>query len=147
MKLTRVPLMFTAAAASLLYSTPAPAQILPPAQRATQVEITQGPTLESAKDTWAIIRWTSSNPGGDDEHFGIVHFGTSAGDLSQTAKSHIRLNRGHPDTVFRVMLNNLKPGTIYYYTVDSMGGNGTDDQVQSTVQKFTTPAAPRQTGS
>ena len=142
MKLNRILVMLAAADASLLSSTPAAAQILPPAQRATRVEITQGPTLESAKDTWAIIRWTSSNPGGDDEHFGVVHFGTSAGDLSQTAKSHIRLNRSHPDTVFRVMLNNLKPGTTYYYTVDSMGGNGTDDQVQSSVQKFTTPTAP-----
>jgi hypothetical protein len=146
MKLNRVPVMLTAAAASLLYSTPASAQILPPAQRAARVEMTQAPTLESAKDTWAIIRWTSSNPGGDDEHFGIVHFGTSAGDLSQTAKSHIRLNRSHPDTVFRVMLNNLKPGTTYYYTVGSMAANGADDQVQSTVRQFTTPAAPRQTG-
>src|SRR5579863_3799053 len=142
MKLSRVPVMFAAAAASLLSSTPAPAQILPPAQRANHVEVTQGPALESAKDNWAIIRWTSSNPGGDDEHFGVVHFGTSAADLSQTAESHIRLNRSHPDTVFRVMLNNLKPGTTYYYTVDSMGGNGTDDQVQSSVQKFTTPTAP-----
>jgi hypothetical protein len=142
MKFNRVPLMFAAAAASLLCSTPAPAQILPSAQRVTHVEITQGPTLESAKDTWAIIRWTSSNPGGDDEHFGVVHFGTSAGDLSQTAKSHIRLNRGHPETVFRVMVNNLKPGTTYYYTVGSMGADGTDDHVQNTVQKFTVPGAP-----
>jgi phosphodiesterase/alkaline phosphatase D-like protein len=134
--------MFAAAAASLLSSTPAPAQILPPAQRATHVEITQGPSLESAQDNRAIIRWTSSNPGGDDEHFGVVHYGTSASNLSQTAKSHIRLNRGHPDTVFRVMVNNLKPGTTYYYTVGSTGADGTDDQVQSTVQKFTTPAAP-----
>ena len=84
----------------------------------------------------------AATPGGDDEHFGVVHFGTSAGHLSQTAKSHIRLNRGHPDTVFRVMLNNLKPGTIYYYTVGSVGADGTNDQIQSMVQKFTTPGAP-----
>ena len=142
MKVNRILLISATATATWLCSTPAPAQILPPAQRANHVDITQGPTLELAKDDWAIIRWTSSNPGGDDEHFGVVHFGTSAGDLSQTAKSHIRLNRSHPDTVFRVMLNNLKPGTTYYYTVDSMGGNGTDDQVQSSVQKFTTPTAP-----
>jgi hypothetical protein len=48
--------------------------------------------LESAQDTWAIISWTSNNPGGSDEHFGVVHYGTDAKDLSQTAKSHIRLN-------------------------------------------------------
>ena len=146
MKLNRIPVMFAAAAASLLYSAPASAQILPPAQPVTHVEITQGPTLESAKDDWAIVRWTSSNPGGDDEHFGVVHFGASAEDLSQTAKSHIRLNRGHPDTVFRVRLNNLKPGTTYYYAVGSMGADGKDDHIQSMVQKFTTPAAPERAG-
>jgi Purple acid Phosphatase, N-terminal domain len=146
MKLNRVPLILAAAAGSLLSSKPAPAQILPPTQRTAHVEITQGPALERAKDTWAIIRWTSSNPGGDDEHFGIVHFGTSAGDLSQTAKSHIRLNRGHPDTIFRVMVNNLKPGTTYYYTVGSMGADGADDHLQSIVQKFTMPDAPPPAG-
>src|ERR1700730_14410587 len=34
----------------------------------------------------------------------------------------------------------LKPGITYYYTVDSMGGDGTRDGVESTVYQFTTPA-------
>src|ERR1700730_2027648 len=60
--------------------------------------------------------------------------------LNQMAKSHIRLNRNHSYTVFRVRMEDLKPGTTYYYTVDSMGGDGTRDGVESTVYHFTTPA-------
>ena len=37
------------------------------------------------------------------------------------AKSHIRLNMPHPNTIFRVRVDGLKPGTTYYYTVDSTG--------------------------
>jgi hypothetical protein len=36
----------------------------------------------------------------------------------------------------------LKPGTTYYYTVDSMEANGPSDQVKSTVKRFTTPQQP-----
>ena len=142
--MNRLLLILAAAASSLLFSRPASAQTLPPAKRAPHVEITQGPALESSKDNWAIIRWTSSNPGGDDEHFGVVHYGTDENNLSQMAKSHVRLNQGHPSTVFRVIVNNLKPGTTYYYTVGSTGADGTDDGVQTTAQRFTTPDTPQQ---
>ena len=67
-----------------------------------RVEITQGPALEVARDDLAIIRWTTNNPGGTDDHFAVVYYGTDPKDLSQMAKSYIRLNRGHPETVFRV---------------------------------------------
>jgi phosphodiesterase/alkaline phosphatase D-like protein len=144
--MNRLLLILAAAVGSLLFSRPASTQTLPPAKRAPHIEITQGPALESAKDNWAIIRWTSSNPGGDDEHFGVVHYGTDENNLSQMAKSHVRLNQGHPSTVFRVIVNNLKPGTTYYYTVASTGADGADDGVQTTVQRFTTPSTPQQAG-
>jgi phosphodiesterase/alkaline phosphatase D-like protein len=67
-----------------------------------------------------------------------VHYGTNPKDLSQTAKSPIRLNPGHPDTVFRVRMEDLKPGTTYYYKVNSMEANGKDDGVKSMVKRFTT---------
>ena len=41
----------------------------------------------------AIVRWTTNNPGGSDEHFGVVHYGTDPKYMTDTAKSHIRLNR------------------------------------------------------
>ena len=47
----------------------------------------------------------------------VVHYGTDPKDLSQTAKNHIRLNRGHPETIFRVRVHGLKPQTTYYYKV------------------------------
>jgi phosphodiesterase/alkaline phosphatase D-like protein len=51
----------------------------------------------------------------------------------------IRLNPSHSSTVFRVRLDNLKPRTTYYYTVDAMDANGTTDRVTSPVKNFTTP--------
>ena len=122
----------------LLFPTPTGAQAPPPAQRATRAHITEGPELESAQDTWAIIRWTSKNPGGSDEHFGIVHFGKTASDLQQTAKSHIRLNQSHSYTVFRVRVVGLEPHTTYYYKVDSEDGTGVSDGVTSPVRSFST---------
>ena len=124
---------------SLLISNPARAQLIPPAKRAAHVEISQGPEVESAKASEVIIRWTSNNPGGSDEHFGVVHYGKSATDLSQTAKSHIRLNQGHAQTVFRVRIDGLEPHTTYYYKVDSQQADGTSDGATSPVNKFATP--------
>jgi hypothetical protein len=124
--------------AALFFPKPIGAQLVPPSKKATHVQITKGPSLESAQDTWAIITWTSNNPGGSDEHFGVVHYGTNAKDLSQTAKSHIRLNQQHSYTVFRVRVLNLQPYTTYYYTVDSMDPNGTSDGVKSPVKQFAT---------
>jgi len=115
------------------------AQILPPAPAAASVHITAGPEIESVKDGLAIIRWTSNNPGGSDEHFGVVHYGTDAAHPEQMAKSHIRLNQNHSYTVFRVRVDGLKPHTTYYYSVGSMQGNGTLDRVHSSVYHFTTP--------
>jgi phosphodiesterase/alkaline phosphatase D-like protein len=135
-------LVMALTAGGLLFPKPSHAQtgqILPPTKPAAHVRITEGPALESARDNLAIIRWTSNNPGGTDEHFGIVHYGTDPGNLSQTAKSHIRLNQNHPDTVFRVRVDGLKPRTTYYYTVDSAQATGKSDGVKSPVGQFSTP--------
>src|SRR5438132_6507127 len=133
-------LAVTAAAGSLLFSNPVVAQILPPQKRAKHVEITKSPELESAVDDMAIVRWTTTNPRGDDEHYGVVHYGTDPEDLSQTAKGHIRLNRAHPETIFRVRMVDLKPQTTYYYKVTSTDSGGESDEVESPVSNFTTPA-------
>jgi hypothetical protein len=135
-----VKLGITATAGSLLLSNPIVAQILPPQKRAEHVEITKGPELESAVDDMAIVRWTTTNPRGGDEHYGVVHYGTDPEDLSRTAKGHIRLNRTHPETIFRVRILDLKPQTTYYYKVTSTGANGESDGVESPVSHFVTPA-------
>jgi hypothetical protein len=133
-------LAITALAGSLLFSNPIVAQILPPQKRAEHVQITKGPELESAVYYMAIVRWTTTNPRGDDEHYGVVHYGTDPEDLSQTARGHIRLNRAHPETIFRVRMVDLKPQTTYYYKVSSVGANGESDGVESPVIHFATPA-------
>jgi len=131
-------LVVAAAAGSLLFSWPTAAQVPPPAKRATRVQISQGPALESATGNEAIISWTSNNPGGSDEHFGVVHYGTDPKNLSEIAKSHIRLNRTHSYTVFRVRVDGLKPKSTYYYTVDSADARGASDGVSSPVSSFKT---------
>ena len=142
-----VKLANIAAAGSLLCSSPIVAQIPPPQKKAEHVEILKGPGLETSHDDLAIIRWTSTNPGGDDDHWAIAHYGTDPNDLSQTAKNHIRLNRGHAETIFRVRLQPLKPDTTYYYKVTSTGTDGQSDGVESSVNHFTTAAPGQQTSA
>ena len=89
-------MVMAAAVGSLLICNAAFSQTLPPpAKKAAHVDIKQGPVPEFARDDLAIVRWTTNNPGGTDDHFGVVHYGTNPKDLSQTAKSHVRLNRFH----------------------------------------------------
>jgi phosphodiesterase/alkaline phosphatase D-like protein len=140
-----LPLAMAVVASGALFTTSTSAQdgyqpkILPPAKPAAHVLITQGPALESVRDNTAIIRWTTNNPGGSDEHFGVVHYGTDPDHLSQMAKSHIRLNQNHSDTIFRVRVDGLRPQTTYYYTVDSMQATGKSDGVNSSVHQFANP--------
>ena len=133
-------LAVTVVAGILLFSNPIHAQILPPQKKAEHVEITKGPELEIAYDDVVILRWTTTNPRGSDEHFAVVSYGTDPEELSQTAKSEIRLNRTHPETIFRVRMRDLKPQTTYYYKVTSTDGAGKSDGVESPVNQFTTPA-------
>jgi hypothetical protein len=115
------------------------AKELPPAGKHAAVRLINGPHVEIAQPTWAILTWTSSNPGGADEHFAVAHYGTQPKQIDQVAQSHIRLNRGHATTVFRVRILGLKPKTTYFYTVASKGGDGTLDNLKSPELHFTTP--------
>jgi phosphodiesterase/alkaline phosphatase D-like protein len=101
-------------------------------------QITAGPELESTNGSMAIIRWTTTNPGGTDLHYGIVHYGTDATNLSQIAKSPNRRNPSHPDMIFRVRIAGLDPQTTYYYTVESIGATGASDGVSSPLGTFKT---------
>jgi phosphodiesterase/alkaline phosphatase D-like protein len=128
-------LAVTAAAGSLLFKPiVAQVQAIP---KAASVRITEGPAPERADDYLTIITWTSNNPGGSLDHLGVVHYGTDPKNLSQTAKSPNRLNAAHSSTIFRVRIEGLKPGTTYYYTVDSEEPNGKGDRVKSAVKQFT----------
>ena len=139
-------LAITVTAGSLFSSNPMVAQLSPTTPKNARARITQGPEVELSKEFLTIIRWTTNNPGGSPEHYGIVHYGTDPKNLSQTAKSPIRLNPGHPSTIFRVRMDGLKLGTTYYYTVESEEANGTNDGMKSPVKQFTTPGEPQRAG-
>jgi Purple acid Phosphatase, N-terminal domain len=134
-----VKLPMTIMIASLLCLTLVSAQVSPTTKKAASVRIISGPEMERTDPDFAIIRWTSNNPGGSPVHYGVVHYGTNPKRLDQTAKSPIRLNPYHAQTVFRVRMEALQPNTTYYYMVDSMESNGTSDGVKSPVRKFSTP--------
>ncbi|SRR5260370_11554082 len=133
-------LAIASAAGSLVFSNPMAAQLSPTTPKAGRVRITKGPEVELAREHLTIIRWTTNNPGGSPEHFGVVHYGTDPKNLNQTAKSPIRLNPDHPSTIFRVRMDELKPRITYYYTVGSTEANDKSDGVKSPVYHFTTAA-------
>jgi len=116
-----------------------PAHERPTTPEVARVRIIEGPVIELAKEHLTVIEWTTDNPGGSPVHYGVVHYGTDPRDLSQIAKSPIRLNQSHSNTVFRVRMDGLKPETTYFYTVDSMEANGNDDGVKCSVKLFTSP--------
>lgn len=115
------------------------AQVSPTTPEAPRMRIIEGPKIELAKENLTIISWTTDNPGGSPVHYGVVHYGTDPNRLIEIAKSPIRLNPDHSSTVFRVRLDDLKPQTTYYYTIDSMQASGKRDRVKSSVNHFTTP--------
>jgi phosphodiesterase/alkaline phosphatase D-like protein len=106
---------------------------------AHQVQITEGPQLEMATDSWVIIRWTTNNVRGTSLRYGMVHYGTDPHYLSQTAKSPNRWNGALPSMVFRVQLNHLNPGTTYFYRVESVDAKDISEGPESAVNQFTTP--------
>jgi phosphodiesterase/alkaline phosphatase D-like protein len=134
-----IKLAMAVAAGGVLHSVSAATQVSARKEKAARVRITRGPEIERADPDFAIVSWTSNNPGGSPEHYGVVHYGTDPTKLDQTAKSPIRLNSAHSYTVFRVRLDGLKPATTYYYKVDAMEANGNSDGMPSPVRQFTTP--------
>jgi hypothetical protein len=104
---------------------------------------TQGdlsPIIESVFDTFAFIGWVTSNPGGTLLHYAIVQYGTDPDHLDRTAKSPSRINPAHGEMIFRVRVNDLQPGTTYYYRVSSQQANGASDPGTSAIHKFATRA-------
>jgi phosphodiesterase/alkaline phosphatase D-like protein len=99
------------------------------------------PTVESVGDTLAFISWTTPNPGGTILHYAVVRFGKDPNHLEFTAKSPTRINPSHSEMVFRVRIQELDPGTTYYYKVSSEQANGTLDPATSGVNQFTTRSA------
>jgi phosphodiesterase/alkaline phosphatase D-like protein len=107
-------------------------------QQSAGAQLTGGPESEIVHGTLTIIRWTTTNPGATDLHYGVVHYGTDPWHLSQVAKSPNRRNPAHPEMVFRVRIAGLQPQTTYYYTVESTKSTGENDGTISPVKTFKT---------
>lgn len=100
------------------------------AQKAPKVQIIHGPVIESTKPTTATIAWSTNVNAST-----ILKYGTNPGALNQTGEARWG-GRTH-----RVYLRHLKPGTTYYYRIESTQAQGTGSQAVSGVQQFRTPGA------
>ena len=108
------------------------------AQRPEALKIINGPRVEGTGDSWAMIAWTT-NTGGSS----IVRYGTDPNHLDQTAQAPYADNESTSYQVHRVQVKNLKPGTTYYFMVDSGQGEGTGTEAKSQASQFTTTSASR----
>jgi phosphodiesterase/alkaline phosphatase D-like protein len=91
-------------------------------------KIVNGPVIEKAGDTNAIIAWTTDRPASS-----VVKYGTDPNNLGQTAQEPWGA------TTHRVEIKNLQPGTKYYYSVHSAQGKNAPGQAADTPpQPFTT---------
>jgi phosphodiesterase/alkaline phosphatase D-like protein len=104
-----------------------------PPQLAAQVDITQGPVLESVSDHSAVIAWSTNKDGST-----VVNYGTDPRNLAQVAEAPWGANgRTH-----RVELRNLQPNTTYYFRVETgqtRGGNGAAVETQGVINFRTQP--------
>jgi phosphodiesterase/alkaline phosphatase D-like protein len=102
------------------------------APKAQAVKITNGPRVEGTGPSWAVIAWTT-NTGGSS----VIHYGTDANNLGQTAKSAYADNEKTKAQNHRVHLKNLKPNTKYFFQVDSGQGEGSGTDAKGNVAEFT----------
>jgi hypothetical protein len=121
-----------------MFSVQVTSQQLPASKKAARMQIVKGPALESATDNSAIIRWTTNTGRSSIEH-SVVHYGTDPNDLGRRAESVNRWNSNLPYMIHRVSVMNLTPRTTYYYTVESVRGDGTPLGGRSdAINQFTT---------
>lgn len=97
------------------------------------VNITNGPVIERADQRSATIAWSTDHQGSS-----VIDYGTSPNDLNQTAESPWGAN----GMTHRVELKNLRPGTRYYFEVETGQARGTRGaSVESNRFAFRTPGA------
>jgi hypothetical protein len=102
-------------------------------ERPENERITNGPVVETTGDTWTTIAW-STNTGGSS----IVHYGRHWDHLSRSAQAPYADDDRRRGQTHRVTINNLRPGTTYYFAVYSGQGEGTGTEAWSGVNEFTT---------
>jgi phosphodiesterase/alkaline phosphatase D-like protein len=122
------------------FTTPQPGQSGSNSGRGGQaLQIVNGPVVEDVGNNYAIVAWTTN-----DGSSSVVHYGTDQNNLSQTAQTdYVDSDKGsqsgklNPAT-HRVRVDNLQPGTTYFFVVDSTEGDNTSGEAKSPVAQFTT---------
>jgi Purple acid Phosphatase, N-terminal domain len=101
-----------------------------PAATASTIRITNGPVVEYADDTLAVIWWTTNLPATS-----TVHFGTDPQNLNYVAAG------ATAQTQHRVNVADLSPSTKYYFVVESADPSGTGVPARSVTENLSTVAA------
>jgi len=100
---------------------------LPQGDETSTIQITRPPMLQMLSDKVAVITWRTNAASSS-----IVHYGTDPNNLTQTAQSP------WGETMHTVNVQNLQPGTRYYFTVSSGQAEGTGTATNSAAMSFTT---------
>ena len=120
----------SSAGAQSIQQLPAPAPVSPIGTASNAVQITNGPVVEIVTDTTAQIAWSTNIKGST-----RVTYGTDMGNLGQLAEAPW----GVGGLTHRVQLKNLKPGTTYFFQVET--GQAAGSEVESHIFSFRTPNA------
>jgi hypothetical protein len=102
-------------------------QNLPQSDVNSNIQITRPPMLQTLGDNIAVITWRTNAPSSS-----IVKYGTDAGNLTQTAEAP------WGETTHSVTIQNLQPGTHYFFQVSSGQAKGTGTATNSETLSFTT---------
>ncbi len=99
-----------------------------------KVKITNGPVIEHVDSNSATIAWSTNVKGSS-----RVTYGTDPNNLTELAESPW----GAGGLTHRVVIRDLKPGTTYYFNIETGQAQGTGGaEVEGArVMSFTTPAA------
>jgi phosphodiesterase/alkaline phosphatase D-like protein len=103
------------------------------------IAIIQEPVVEATGDTWAVVAWTTHTGGSS-----IIHAGIHKNSLRRLAQTpqvlHLSEMPSYQEQEYthRVSLNNLKPGTTYYFRADSGLGSDSGTASRSRISQFTT---------
>ena len=102
-------------------------------ERTPAEKITHGPVVENVGNSWATVAWSTDTGGSS-----VVHYGTDRNRLSEMAETPYEVSKGDHGVTHRVKIDHLRPGTTYFYMVDSGQGQGTGTESRSGVEEFTT---------
>lgn len=96
-------------------------------QKNDRLWITQGPVLEFLDSTGAVIAWSTNTPAST-----LVRYGTDPNALTKTTTAP------WGQETHRAFLQNLKPGTRYYFVVESGQAKTNGTMAKSNKSEFTT---------